>query len=214
MFPLGGDVKLEDRVKQQFPALFITLLSVLVGLDFADLVDQAHSRMVLWPLDLGTLRTWAQIFAMGSGAFGAWVTFAHVAIARQSIPSFADSVIVFLIPVPLLIGNSLIGLKDIWPWLYAGSLFMAICLGGTLWHFRLAHSDDGLVTLNYRFRQKRDLLLFGAGVAVFAALAWADRRGFLSPLAEVIVAASPTPVTLFCAHLFFRDWRQAIIAAS
>ena len=207
-------MRLEDRVKQQFPALSITLVSVLIGLDFADLVEQAHSRMVLWPLDLGTLRTWGQIFAMGSCAFGAWVTYTHIAIARQSIPSFADSVVGFVIPIPLLVGNSLIGLKDIWPWLYSGSLFLAICLGATIWYFRLAHADNELVTLNYRYRQTRDLLVYAAGVAIYGSLAWADQHKLLSPLAEVIVAASPTPITLFSAHLFFRDWRQAIVAAS
>ena len=33
----------EDRIKQQFPSLFITLLSVLIGLVFADLAPLALS---------------------------------------------------------------------------------------------------------------------------------------------------------------------------
>jgi hypothetical protein len=51
-------VDLEDRIKNQFPTLSITLLSVLIALFFSDLVAEAHSRMTLWPLNIGTLRTW------------------------------------------------------------------------------------------------------------------------------------------------------------
>src|SRR6185295_9310437 len=49
-------------------------------------------------------------------ALAAWVVFAHVGISRLRIPSLADSIIVFLVPIPLLFANSLVGQKDIWPW--------------------------------------------------------------------------------------------------
>jgi hypothetical protein len=80
-------VDLEERIKHQFPALFITLLSVLIGLVFADLLSEAHARMTLWPLDVGTLRTWGQIFAMGTCALTGWVFLAHVGISRLRIPA-------------------------------------------------------------------------------------------------------------------------------
>lgn len=55
---------LEDRIRAQFPTLVVTLLSVLIALAFSDLVELARARMTLWPLTVGTLRTWGQIFAM------------------------------------------------------------------------------------------------------------------------------------------------------
>ena len=57
---------LEDRIKRQFPTLIVTLLSVLIGLCFSDLVELARARMTLWPLDVETLRTWGQLFAMAA----------------------------------------------------------------------------------------------------------------------------------------------------
>src|SRR5438477_6555814 len=121
-------MNLEDRIKLQFPALFITLLSVLIGLVFADLVSEAHTRMTLWPLTVGALRTWGQIFAMGTCALTSWVFLAHLGISRLRIPTLDDSLIVFMTPVPLLIGNSLVGLKEIWPWFYYACFFLAISL--------------------------------------------------------------------------------------
>ena len=73
---------LEDRIKQQFPSLFITLLSVLIGLVFADLVSEARARMTLWPLNIDTLRTWGQVVAMGTNTLNCWVFLAYIGIAR------------------------------------------------------------------------------------------------------------------------------------
>ena len=106
---LGDDVDLEGRIKNQFPTLSITLLSVLIALCFSDLVAEAHSRMTLWPLNVGTLRTSGQIFAMGTCALSSWVFLAHIGISRLR-PTLEGSLIVFLTPVPLLIGNSFVGL--------------------------------------------------------------------------------------------------------
>ena len=119
---------LEDRIKHQFPALYITLLSVLIALVFSDLASEAHARMTLWPLNLGTLRTWAQIFTMGTNAMVAWIVFVHVGVSRLRIPTLADSVVVFLVPIPLLFANSLVGQKDIWPWFYYASGYLVIAL--------------------------------------------------------------------------------------
>ena len=56
-----GHDDLETRIKDQFPALFITLVSVLIGLALADLVSEARVRMVFWPVNLHTLRTWFEL---------------------------------------------------------------------------------------------------------------------------------------------------------
>src|SRR5437764_1055782 len=43
---------LRTRVIEQTPTVFITLVSVLIGLVLSDLVTEARSRMQLWPLGL------------------------------------------------------------------------------------------------------------------------------------------------------------------
>lgn len=206
-------MKLEDRIKEQFPVLFITLLSVLIGSLFADLVSQAHARMTLWPLDVGTMRTWGQIFAMGTSALSSWVFLAHVGISRLRIPTLADTLIVFLTPVPLLIGNSLIGLEEIWPWLYYSSFFLAVSLGSSFLQIRMACEERELASFAHFSNLVGPATVLIFGIPFYAAAAWADSHAMLSPVTEMLLAISPTPAALFFLWLFFRSWHRVIAEA-
>jgi hypothetical protein len=208
-----GDVGLEDRIKQQFPSLFITLLSVLIGLVFADLVSEARGRMILWPLDVGTLRTWGQIFAMGTNALNCWVFLAYIGIARVRIPTLDDSLIVFMAPVPLLIGNSLVGLHDLWPWLYYASFYLFMSLITTHVQVRAASSERELASFARITKPFGPHLVLYFGIPFYAAAGWADSHGMLSPVAEMLLAVSAMPAALLFMWLFFRSWRRAIAEA-
>jgi len=203
-------MSLEDRIKNQFPALFITLLSVLVGLVFSDLASEARARMTLWPLNLGTLRTWGQIFAMGTNALGVWIVFAHVGISRLRIPSLADSVIVFLVPIPLLFANSLVGQKEIWPWFYYASGYLLIAFATWLWQVRMASAESELASFSRLTHPLGPALVLYTGIPFFAAAGWADHHRLVSPVVEMLLAMSAIPAPLVLAHLFFRDWHRAI----
>ena len=203
-------MNLEERIKHQFPSLFITLLSVLIALVFADLVSEAHARMTLWPLNVATLRTWGQIFAMGSCGLTSWVFLAHIGISRLSIPTLEDSLIVFMTPVPLLVGNALVGRNEIWPWFYYASFFLAMSLWATHLQVRIACADRELASLARIARPFGAALVLYLGIPFYAAMAWADSRALLSPFVEMLVAMSATPAALTYAWLFFRDWRAAI----
>ena len=205
-------MNLEERIRHQFPSLFITLLSVLIGPVFADLLSQAHARMTLWPLDVATLRTWAQIFAMGSCGLSTWVFLAHIGISRLRIPTLEDSLIVFMTPVPLLIGNGLVGLKEVWPWFYYASFFLAVSLWTTHLQVRMACADRELAALVRIVRPFGPTLVLYLGIPFYAIMAWADSRVLLSPLAEMLVAMSATPAALYFSWLFFRDWHAAIVS--
>ncbi|HEX3429587.1 MAG TPA: hypothetical protein VHT03_01765 [Rhizomicrobium sp.] len=205
----GAEV-LEERIKQQFPALFITFVSVLIGLVFADLVSEARARMKLWPLNVATLRTWAQVFAMAASAFAAWVVYSHLGISRNRIPTFADSFSAVLVPTPLLIFNSFVGRALVWPWFYFASMYLLICLVTSFWQLRLTRAERELHTFRRLYRPTGFLSVFYAGVPGFAISGWADQHGWLSPLWELAIAATPIPAALLCVHLFLRDWRDAI----
>src|SRR6185312_8765565 len=70
----GGemDESLEARVARQFSSLYLTLVSVLVGLVLSDLFSAIHDRMTLWPLTLETGRTWCQIFGNTLAVLSSW----------------------------------------------------------------------------------------------------------------------------------------------
>jgi hypothetical protein len=203
-------VDLQDRIKHQFPALYITLLSVLIGLVFSDLASEAHARMTFWPLNVGTLRTCGQVFAMGTNALGAWIAFAHIGISRHRIPSMADSVIVFLVPVPLLFANSLVGQKDIWPWFYYASGYLLIAYASWWWQVRMASAEPELASFARFAHPLGPVSVLYVGIPFYAAAGWADQYGLVSPTVEMLLAMSAAPASLIFGWLFFRDWHRAI----
>jgi hypothetical protein len=206
-------MNLEDRIRAQFPALVVTLLSVLIALAFSDLVELARARMTLWPLNIGTLRTWGQIFAMGSCAFSVWVIFAHLGVSRLRIPSLADSVVVFIIPLAILLGNSLTGLKEIWPWFYFASFYLLISLLTWRWQVHIALAESELSSFARLTHPMGPLAVIYVGIPFYAAAGYADSHGFLPPLVETLIAMSASPVAWFTAWLFVREWHQAIALA-
>lgn len=207
-------MSVEDRVRRQFPSLFITLVSVLIGLFYADLISEARSRMHLWPLDVVALRSWAQIFAMGASAFAAWVVLSHIGASRERLPRLADSIIAFLTPIPLLIGNTFVGRAEVWPWFYYASFYLAVSLVATVWQARLASAEAALVSFRSLLRPSGHLLIYFTGIPGYALAGFLDARGYLSPVLEAAMAASGLPAAMVFCYLFFRDWHRAIAAAS
>jgi hypothetical protein len=205
-------MSIESRVKDQFPALFITLVSVLTGLVFADLIDQARERMTLWPVNIDTIRTWAQIFSMGACTFALWAFYSHIGVTRHRVPSLADSVIAFVVPVPLLIANSLIGRTLMWPWLYYASGFNFICFFAANTLARMAQAEHP--SFSRLSRPAGSLMVFTAATPSYLVLGWLDQHGFLSRWMEVAVAASPMVLAAIAASVFLRDWRRGVAEAS
>jgi hypothetical protein len=202
--------QLEDRIREQFPALYITLVSVLVGLALADLVAEARVRMVLWPLTIDTLRTWGELTGNLFSALAAWVVYAHLGISRRRIPTFADSLIAFSLPLFILILNSYVGVTPMWKWLYFASGFLAFSLATTLWNFRILRQETELASFRHLARLTGYPVIFVTGIPFYAAAGWADQNGYLSPLQETLVAWIPAPSALFACFIFLREWSAAI----
>jgi hypothetical protein len=185
---------LKDRIKDQFPALFITLVSVLIGLVLADLVSEARSRMHLWPITLMTLRTWCELSANGFSALVGWIVYACIGISRRRIPSLADAFIAFILPLLLLVGTSFVGLNAMWPWLYFASCFLALSFLTTIWLLHIMRLEETeLASFSSLRRPGGYLSIFAMGAPFYAVAGWADQHGYLSPLLEVLCAGTETP---------------------
>jgi hypothetical protein len=204
---------LEHRIREQFPALYITLVSVLIGLALADLVAEARMRMVLWPLTLDTLRTWGELTGNLFSALAAWVVYAHIGISRRRIPTLADSLIAFSLPLFLLLLNSYVGVTPMWKWLYFASAFLVFSLATTLWNFHILRQETELASFRRLSRITGYPIIFITGIPFYAADGWADQNHLLSPLLETVCALIPAPSALFLCHVFLREWRTAIDAS-
>lgn len=204
---------LDTRIKTQFPVLIVTLLSVLIGLDFADLVGNMRARMVLWPLDIETVRIWGQIVTVGCCALSVWIIFAHLAISRSRIPTLADSVVVFLAPLMLLFANSLVGQKESWPWFYFASAYLFVSLVAWQWQIRIAAADNELASLARLTHPLGPLSIVYVGIPFYATAGWADSHGLFSLLIEALITLTSGPAAILTAWLFLREWRSAVAQA-
>jgi hypothetical protein len=204
---------LEIRIKHQFPSLFITLLSVLIGLVLADLVAEIRDRITLWPLNIETLRTWGQIMAHGASAVAAWIIYSHLGITHERVPSLADSIVTFIVPLTLLFAMPLIGVDEIWPWFYYASASLVISLVTSMWLLHLSRAQDGMARLNKLLHTRGYFAIFYAGVPTFALAGWLGQRGLITPGFEFFFAAIPLPTAMLASFLFLRDWRDAVSKA-
>ena len=204
---------LDSRIKEQFPVLIVTLLSVLIGLDFSDLVGLAHARMTLWPLDVGVLRTWGQIGTMTGCCLSVWVIFAHTNISRARIPVLADSVVVFTMPLSIVVGNALVGQDLIWPWFWWCSAYLVNAIVTWRWQVHIALEEHQLASFARLTHPFRAMIILYFGVPFFALAAVADSLHLLSPAVEALIAWSGGPAAMFTVWLFIREWHGAIADA-
>jgi hypothetical protein len=207
-------VTVEDRIKQLFPTLFITLVSVLIGLFFADLLAEAHGRMALWPLDWMALRSWGQIAGMTASAIAVWAVYAHIGITRQRVARLSDTLITFVVPIPLLIGNSFVGRAEIWPWFYYAAGYLVLSIFTTMWHVQLALAEPDLQPMRRILRPAGHMWVLVISIFTCLLFGFFDQHHLLSPPLGALAAWSTMPEALAFSWLFFREWHAAIAESS
>jgi hypothetical protein len=201
---------LESRIKVQFPALFITLLSVLIGLVLADMVSEARTRVALWPLDVETLRNWGQLAAHTASALTAWIVYSHIGISHERIPNLADSIVAFIVPLTLLLAMSLIGREEVWPWFYYASFSLVVSIATSMWLLHLSRDEVEMAHFDRLLSERGYYLIFYLGVPTYLGAGLMDQMGMMSPEMRLFFALIPMPTALMASYLFLRAWRDAI----
>ena len=201
---------LESRIKVQFPALFITLLSVLIGLVLADMVAEARTRIALWPLDIETLRNWGQLAAHTASALTAWIVYSHIGISHERIPTLSDSILAFIVPLTLLLAMSLIGREDVWPWFYYASFSLIVSIATSMWLLHLSRGEAEMAHFDQLLRKRGYYHIFYLGIPTYLGAGIADQMGLMSPEVRLFFALIPMPTALTASYLFLQAWREAI----
>jgi hypothetical protein len=204
------DEDLETRVSRQFSSLYLTLVSVLVGLVLADLFGQIHARMVLWPLTLETMRTWCQIVGNTLVALSAWTTYSHLGLLRQRLPTIWDTLdaALVLVTVPL---NAATGRHEAWGYFFWAAAYSLLALCAVHINLRQATREPALAHLPRigRFGGPYTFLYFG--VPGYLATAAASYLHLAPPLLEVAAAALGPIAGVLVTILFMREWRAAVL---
>jgi hypothetical protein len=200
----------EHRVREQFPSLYITFTSIMIGLVLADLASIARTRLALWPPDLPVLRGWIELFSIVSAALAAWIGYTHLGIGRRRIPTLWDSFNVFGAPVYLLLLNSMLVIAPVWLWFGAIGGYMLMGWIASSVVVRQSRAEPELGSTGLLLGWRGPLAVFYAAAPVAFVSALASWSGLLTPLAEILLmCAVPFSGVLFMA-LFFRRWHEAI----
>jgi len=202
--------ELRARVIDQSPAVFVTLVSVLVGLVLSDLVTEARTHMRLWPLDFMAVRTWGQLFSNGTSALSVWIVMAHLGVARRRVPHLTETVIAFAPPLVLLAATSFVGRPQIWPWFYGASAYLATALAADTLYVRLTMDQPAGQRFARLLHPLGHHLVIYLGIPTYLAGAYLDQHGWLPPALELTLALFPIPAALIVTWMFFRDWRIAL----
>jgi len=203
------DEDLETRVARLFPSLYLTLVSVLVGLVLSDLFSQVHSRMNLWPLTLETARTWCQILGNTLAVLAGWVTYSHLGLLKNRLPTVWDTLdaLLILITIP---SNAQVGRHDAAGWFLAAAFWnlLAVCaVRINLWQ---ATREPALAHLTRIGRFSGPYNYLYMGVPSFAALALLSYLHLTPPIVELAAAATAPVAGVVVTILFMREWRAAI----
>jgi len=209
---LGGgmDEDLEARVAGQFSQLYLTLVSVLVGLVLADLFSQVHARMVLWPLTLETIRTWFQILGNTLVALSAWITYSHLGLLRKRLPTIWDTLdaILVLVTIPL---NAATGRHEAAAYFFWAAAYSLLGIFAVRINLRQATREPALAHLPRLGRFGGPYTFLYIGVPSYLAVAAASYLHLTSPLMETVAAAWGPAAGVLVAILFMREWRVAVL---
>lgn len=202
--------KLADFVADRAPDVYITFLSILIGIVLADLLEDARDRLVLWPLDLLSVRNWAQIAAIAGCALGSWGVYAHLGIVQRQVPRFRESLAAFAGPLILLFGNGFLGQPNLAPWLAVAAMFLATsALGSTASVMTASAVPEGSAFRRLLHPLGFRLILIG-GVPFYAAAAVLVSMGLVPLWAQTALLLAGVPPTVIVPLVFFRDWKNAL----
>jgi len=204
------DENLERRVAGQFSSLYLTLVSVLVGLVLSDLFGQVHARMVLWPLTLETMRTWGQVLGNTLVALSAWITYSHLGILRKRLPTIWDTLDAMLVLVTIPV-NAATGRHEAWTYFFWGAIYCLLGLCAVRINLRQATREPALAHLPRLGRFGGPYTVLYLGVPSYLAMAVASYFHLASPLLEVFAAAWGPVAGVVVAILFMREWRTAVL---
>ena len=150
----------EEHVRSQFSTVYITIASVLLGLNLAEVVR------ILSGLEHHTFEIWLQALAVTHLIFNAWFGYSSVAIILQVIPTVWDSLNVFVLAAAHFAMVAFIGTEPHF-FAFAVSVYALAAIGTILGNtMRFRDSDE----LALSTRDSMPMVVFNAICSVVIAV--------------------------------------------
>lgn len=116
---------IRERVKEHFPMVLLTLLSIVQALALELLWSHVMDAGYLYELTPSSILSWTQIAIMFLGLILIWVVYASSTMRFRWVPTTSDSVYPFVIGVLEFTAVELLGPDERGPWL----VVMAVIFG-------------------------------------------------------------------------------------
>ena len=190
--------ELKTRLLNNYSAIYVTIVSVMLGLALDDIVSIMRS------IEDTNLFNWL------TAAFGvhvilnAWVGYSSTAAILRLVPSVWDALNVFALSVAHFGLNSAIGEEPI-VFFYAAACYSAIAGGVTYYNVWRANQDDAV---DLRVDSFRVVIGVNAGGAVaFLLAAILTQALFLDASVQTAIVALGLPFATLWMFVFLKVWR-------
>ncbi len=202
---MTGDPSALERVRGNFPTIYLTLHSIIIAVVLEALWQPLGAKSVL-PTDP---LLWMQALVYVSSAFNVWL---HTSLFGSSMPGVLtprEAAMPFALLILFSAMLATMGSLERAPWWFysTGTLFMTAYPAWRIWE--RAHEDDpgsfegiGVYRGASRVNVGNAVFLFAAGAAV--------HLGFIGAGGAAILCAPLIALTIVGSLVWVRGWRRAI----
>ena len=132
---------IRERAVEQFPAVLITLLSIIQALALEFLWNHLHQRPDLYELGWPAVAGWLQIAATFNGLILVWLVYVGTVMRFRWTPTTGDSVLPFFVGLIEFLMIDLMGPENIGRWFVVLAIIFAAMVLGNHRTMRRARSD-------------------------------------------------------------------------
>jgi hypothetical protein len=189
------------RIERLFPAVYVTLISILLGFAIEDLINRIR--------ELSSINIYAVLVAISilCAIFAAWTGYSFVSMTQERLPRLLDCVNVFVLAFGVYLLNSTLGM-EIWFFFVAVFVYFVGALFATLYNFGILLQN---LPTTYTMRNFRwDILLIAHNFAIYPVAAWMSMRGMLSPGIEIFLIVYFSVVSILWVYFFYKTWSSLI----
>jgi hypothetical protein len=126
------------RIERLFPAVYVTLISILLGFAIEDLINRIR--------ELSSINIYAVLVAISilCAIFAAWTGYSFVSMTQERLPRLLDCVNVFVLAFGVYLLNSTLGM-EIWFFFCSCICLLRwcpVCHSIQFWNFATQPSHD------------------------------------------------------------------------
>ena len=190
--------ELRNRLRDNYSTIYVTIVSVMLGLALDDLVSIMRS------LENISLFNWLTAAFSAHVIFNAWVGYSCTAAILRLVPSVWDALNVLALSLAHFGLNSAIGEEPI-IFFYVASCYAAIAGAVTYYNVWRADQDDAVNIKVSTFRAVIGVNV--AGTIGFLTAGILTRTMLLTPDFQAVIVAMALPFATLWIFVFLRVWK-------